>query len=100
MITEDDVVALEVKMHIERMAGSACRVPRAKLVNVRDYLLSSPAESSLEAGASASVRYIPRCTWLHRCADDSGCCAHESDTCSASHVALVSLPFFVILNIY
>ena len=95
---EDEVVALEVKKHIERMAGSACRVPRPKLVNVRDYLLSSSAggdETSQEASAVASVRYVPRCTWLHRCSDDSGCCAHESDTCSASHVALVSLPFFV-----
>jgi len=86
---------LEVKKHIERMADSVCRVPRAKLINVRDYLLSSADESLEEAGVTGSVRYVPRCTWLHRCAEDSGCCAHESDVCSASHVTLVSLPFFV-----
>jgi len=42
-----------------------------------------------------NVRYLPECTWLHRCSDDTGCCPDESQTCSPANIQSVSLPFFV-----
>lgn len=66
------------------MAGAACSRPAPRLVYVKD-----------EYQTMANVRYLPGCTWLHRCSDDVGCCPDESKTCSPSHIETVSLPFFV-----
>ena len=66
------------------MAGAACSRPAPRLVYVKD-----------EYQTMANVRYLPGCTWLHRCSDDVGCCQDESKTCSPSHIETVSLPFFV-----
>ena len=66
------------------MANAACALPAIRLVYVRQ-----------QHEAAANVRYLPACTWLHRCSDEIGCCADDSKTCSASNVETVSLPFFV-----
>lgn len=73
-----------MKKHIQTMMGATCSRPAARLVYVRD-----------EYQTMANVRYLPGCTWLHRCSDDVGCCPDESKTCSPSHIESVSLPFFV-----
>lgn len=76
--------AVEVKKHIQRMVNASCSIPAARLVYVRQQHEASP-----------NVRYLPACTWLHRCSDEVGCCTDDSKTCSASHIESVSLPFFV-----
>ena len=81
-LAEEDT--FEVKKHIQRMANAACALPAIRLVYVRQ-----------QHEAAANVRYLPACTWLHRCSDEIGCCADDSKTCSASNVETVSLPFFV-----
>ncbi|XP_057366569.1 uncharacterized protein LOC130687418 isoform X2 [Daphnia carinata] len=77
--------AVEVKKHIQRMANATCSSPAARLVYVRQQHEAAP-----------NVRYLPACTWLHRCSDEIGCCTDDSKTCSASHIESVSLPFFVL----
>lgn len=75
---------MEVKKHIQRMSNAGCSTPALRLVYVRQQHETSP-----------NVRYLPACTWLHRCSDEIGCCTDDSKTCSASHIESVSLPFFV-----
>ncbi|KAI9557743.1 hypothetical protein GHT06_017572 [Daphnia sinensis] len=77
--------AVEVKKHIQRMANASCSTPALRLVYVRQQHEAPP-----------NVRYLPACTWLHRCSDEIGCCTDDSKTCSASHIESVSLPFFVL----
>lgn len=76
--------AVEVKKHIQRMVNASCSTPALRLVYVRQQHEAAP-----------NVRYLPACTWLHRCSDEIGCCTDDSKTCSASHIESVSLPFFV-----
>ena len=66
------------------MSNAGCSTPSLRLVYVRQQHEASP-----------NVRYLPACTWLHRCSDEIGCCTDDSKTCSASHIESVSLPFFV-----
>ncbi|XP_075153968.1 uncharacterized protein LOC142227362 [Haematobia irritans] len=40
--------------------------------------------------------YTPHCTILHRCADDTGCCPTERQTCAPKRTKNVDLYFFVI----
>ena len=84
------VEAVEVKKHIQRMSNSACSVPSPRLIYIRQ-------EHHGPVGRTfpPNVRYLPECTWLHRCGDDAGCCLDESKTCSAANIQTVSLPFFV-----
>jgi hypothetical protein len=75
---------VEVKKHIQRMASAGCSTPALRLIYVRQQHEAAP-----------NVRYLPACTWLHRCSDETGCCTDDSKICSASHIESVSLPFFV-----
>lgn len=85
---EEDTV--EVKKHIQRMSSATCGIPAVRLIYVHEQHEPAP-----------NVRYLPSCTWLHRCSDDIGCCLDSSKTCSASNIESVSLPFFVrILILY
>ncbi|KAK4016356.1 hypothetical protein OUZ56_031310 [Daphnia magna] len=77
--------AVEVKKHIQRMVNASCSTPALRLVYVRQQHEAAP-----------NIRYLPACTWLHRCSDEIGCCTDDSKTCSASHIESVSLPFFVL----
>ncbi|KAH9529634.1 hypothetical protein DERF_003508 [Dermatophagoides farinae] len=62
----------------------SCSTPRAKLVKVLDY------------HASPLKQYVPRCTVLHRCDDESGCCEDVTHRCEPSKTQLVELYFHVI----
>ena len=75
--------AIEAKKHIQRMhqSGAWCSQPSARLVYLRHH---------------QNVRYLPECTWLHRCSDDTGCCTDESQTCSPANIESISLPFFAL----
>ena len=70
--------------HILRMRSSAkCQKPVPQVVRVKDYY------------PDPSREYYPRCTILHRCGDDTGCCDHDAFRCVPSHVQEVTLYFYV-----
>ncbi|XP_055919307.1 uncharacterized protein LOC129951249 [Eupeodes corollae] len=56
-----------------------CRWPHPKVIHVIE----------------ASDRFVPHCTILHRCADDTGCCNDDRKTCVAKSTALVDLYFYI-----
>ena len=57
-----------------------CRWPKPKVIPVQNH--------------SAKL-YVPHCTILHRCGDDTGCCNTDSRTCIASKTQTVDLYFYV-----
>ncbi|GLV40038.1 PDGF- and VEGF-related factor 3 [Carabus blaptoides fortunei] len=59
-----------------------CKLPRARVIRVQT------------AYPDAGKAYIPHCTILHRCADDTGCCRSETHTCAPKHTARVELYFY------
>lgn len=72
----------EAEMHLQRMnKEAACKLPRAKVISVQS------------VHPDASRTYIPSCTILHRCGDDTGCC--ERGVCSPKNQKSVELYFHV-----
>lgn len=65
-----------------------CKYPIAKVLNVWKEL---PKELRKE-----NTRFHPRCTILHRCSDDSGCCEGSFDRCVAETMEDVQLEFYII----
>ncbi|KAL1433003.1 hypothetical protein MTO96_001986 [Rhipicephalus appendiculatus] len=71
--------------HFLRIRTTArCRVPRTRVVHVKEFY-SDP-----------SKEYLPRCTILHRCGDDAGCCDSEQYQCVPRAVQEVTLHFYTI----
>ncbi|XP_046738701.1 myb-like protein X [Diprion similis] len=68
--------------HVRMMnKEGTCRLPRPRVVSVRD-VYPSPSKT-----------YKPHCTMLHRCADDTGCCASDT-TCVPKHIDTIELSFY------
>uniref|UniRef100_A0A1A9WUX0 Platelet-derived growth factor (PDGF) family profile domain-containing protein n=1 Tax=Glossina brevipalpis TaxID=37001 RepID=A0A1A9WUX0_9MUSC len=68
--------------HHRRIVGEAiCRLPQPRVERIR----RDPWKI-----------YTPHCTVLHRCADDTGCCPSERQTCAPKRTKAVDLYFFVI----
>lgn len=61
-----------------------CRVPRPKLIRVKDIYYSPSKE------------YLPRCTVLYQCDDESGCCEDEKERCVPQSSQTVELYFYAI----
>lgn len=59
-----------------------CKVPLPRLVQIQD-LYPHP-----------SKEYVPHCTILHHCSDDTGCCRYP-ETCVPKTQQKVELPFLV-----
>ncbi|XP_021916631.1 uncharacterized protein LOC110828316 [Zootermopsis nevadensis] len=59
-----------------------CRVPKPRLVQVKD-MYPHPSKT-----------YIPHCTILHQCGDDTGCCKSDTLTCTARKTESVELYFY------
>lgn len=73
----------EVIDHIRRVNLEAkCSVPRLKVVNIQ------------EERPSPGKTYLPHCTVLHRCSDDTGCCSFAETKCQAKKQTLVYLYFY------
>lgn len=67
--------------HHRRIVGEAiCRLPQPRVERIR----RDPWKI-----------YTPHCTVLHRCADDTGCCPSERQTCAPKRTKTVDLYFFV-----
>lgn len=74
--------------HFLRIRTTArCRVPRTRVVHVKEFY-SDP-----------SKEYLPRCTVLHRCGDDSGCCDNEQYECVPRTMQEVTLHFYVRMHL-
>lgn len=70
-----------VTAHITRVDLEAkCKYPRPRIIRFSE----------------ASKQYIPHCTVLHRCDDDTGCCHSDTQTCVAKKTETVYLHFYVI----
>uniref|UniRef100_T1J1C7 Platelet-derived growth factor (PDGF) family profile domain-containing protein n=1 Tax=Strigamia maritima TaxID=126957 RepID=T1J1C7_STRMM len=63
---------------------ATCKVPRPKVIRVKDVYPDTTKE------------YLPRCTILHRCGDDSGCCEHDTLQCVAKTSEPVELYFYTL----
>lgn len=59
-----------------------CRVPKPRLIQVKD-VYPHPSKT-----------YIPHCTILHLCGDDTGCCKSDTLTCIARKTEQVDLYFY------
>ncbi|XP_064481481.1 uncharacterized protein LOC135394596 [Ornithodoros turicata] len=71
--------------HFLRIRTTArCRLPKTRVVYVKDYY-SDP-----------SKEYLPSCTVLHRCGDDTGCCDSEQYKCVPRAIQEVTLYFYTI----
>lgn len=66
--------------HRHMMNAATCRLPQARVERIR----RDPWKI-----------YTPHCTILHRCADDTGCCISERQTCAAKRTQNIDLYFFV-----
>lgn len=70
--------------HILKMDREArCKKPMPKVLSVQS-VYPDPGKS-----------YTPRCTVLHRCAEDTGCCSNHETRCGPKRQTLVNLYFFV-----
>ncbi|XP_071454756.1 uncharacterized protein [Hetaerina americana] len=59
-----------------------CKVPRPKVVQVKD-VYPHPAKT-----------YMPHCTILHQCGDDTGCCRDETLSCVPRKTKRIELYFY------
>lgn len=78
----------EAYKHQIRMSKEAsCKVPRSKVIKVTDVYPSS------------NKKYIPSCTVLHVCADDTGCCSSPTLKCGPKSSQPIYLHFLVYVSI-
>ncbi|XP_076345037.1 uncharacterized protein LOC143244371 isoform X1 [Tachypleus tridentatus] len=79
---EDIRRANEHFLQIRQMA--LCHTPRPLVVHIEDYY------------PDPSKKYLPKCTVLHRCTEDSGCCDNERTKCGPKSVQEVVLYFYTL----
>lgn len=71
--------------HFLLMRGvGRCKQPKAQVIRVKDFY------------PDPSTEYLPRCTLLHRCNEQSGCCDTEGFQCMPKVMQEVALSFYVI----
>lgn len=59
---------------------ASCRLPQQRVERIQK---------------DPSKMYVPHCTILHRCGDDTGCCKTDRQTCAPKRTQNVDLYFFV-----
>ncbi|XP_054260808.1 uncharacterized protein LOC128985384 [Macrosteles quadrilineatus] len=73
----------EVYKHSKQMSRETlCRVPKPKVIKVSDVY---PSTSKL---------YVPACTVLHQCGEDTGCCGGSAQRCGPKTTKRVELYFY------
>jgi hypothetical protein len=84
--TGEKEAATEARKHLRKMLkpNVKCGQPSARLTDVRQYHRDK-----------SDLIFFPRCTWLHRCSDEIGCCFDAAKTCSPLRTEIVSLYFYV-----
>jgi len=79
----------EVTKHQSRvLKETMCKVPRSRVVKVIDHYPSS------------NKKYLPSCTVLHLCADDTGCCGSPMLKCGPKSSEPILLHFIVYVSIH
>lgn len=63
-----------------------CHKPSPKVIRIED----------LVEGLDNRKRFLPSCTIIHVCGDDTGCCNHENSKCAPSEQEVVTLYFWVL----
>lgn len=75
---------LEAQSHIRKVSiEGSCRLPREKVIPLKRLY------------PNLTSNYSPMCVILHRCADDTGCCADDSMTCEAKETEIIERRFAV-----
>lgn len=75
----------QANLHFLKIRNDArCRTPGTKVIRVKDYYPDPTKE------------YLPRCTIIYRCGDDSGCCDNDAFQCVPRFVQEVALPFYTL----
>lgn len=72
-----------VSHYLKVQAAGKCRVPIPKVLPVHS------------EHPSHGKTYIPHCTILHRCSEDSGCCQTQGTKCGPKTQNIVELYFYV-----
>ncbi|KAJ9586906.1 hypothetical protein L9F63_019504, partial [Diploptera punctata] len=75
-------ISKAVQHTLEMNKEGNCKIPRPRVIQVKD-VFPHPSKT-----------YIPHCTILHQCTDDTGCCRDESLTCTARKSEPVDLYFY------
>lgn len=76
--------ASRASRHLNRVLKEVkCSQPFPRVVKMSDLITNS------------RKTYLPRCTLLHFCGDDTGCCPHENQRCVAAKSEAVTLYFWV-----
>lgn len=74
-----------VRDHFKRIESEiSCKKPRPRIINI---------------SADATKTYMPHCTVLHRCGDETGCCQSDALTCTVKQEERVEL-FFSVSTFY
>lgn len=66
---------------------ASCKIPRPRVIKVTDVYPSS------------NKKYMPSCTILHVCADDTGCCSSPTLKCGPKSSQPINLHFLVYVSI-
>ncbi|KAI5753326.1 hypothetical protein M8J77_025922 [Diaphorina citri] len=83
--TEDSVQNLQrlaFKHKMKVVKDAACRKPMPKVIKVSDVY------------PSATKIYLPQCTIIHQCAEDTGCCSGPFEKCGPKSSEKVDLYFY------
>lgn len=82
-VSRDD--ALKASQHFSRVLSEAkCAKPFPRVVKMDELFPNS------------GKKFVPRCTLIHYCGDDTGCCQHENQRCSPLKQEPVTLYFWVV----
>ncbi|CAL8105263.1 unnamed protein product [Orchesella dallaii] len=82
--TPETAISEAVRHAVKVTREGGCRIPKPRLVRVQDFY-PHPGKT-----------YVPHCTILHQCSDDTGCCKHDVLTCSPKTTQRVELAFYTI----
>uniref|UniRef100_A0A336LPW9 CSON000546 protein n=1 Tax=Culicoides sonorensis TaxID=179676 RepID=A0A336LPW9_CULSO len=63
--------------------------------NMMESRCKDPKPQVFPSSTDPSRSYVPRCTVLHRCSDDTACCPSADKTCVANTTELIELEFIV-----
>lgn len=74
--------------HFERMAEARCDRPLPRVIQVQS-VHPNPGKT-----------YMPHCTVLHRCGEDTGCCPGGDKKCGPKDKEFVQLYFLVSIFIF
>ena len=82
-VSRDD--ALRASQHFTRVLSEAkCSKPYPRVVQLDELFPNS------------GKKFVPRCTLIHYCGEDTGCCQQENQRCSPLKQEPVTLYFWVI----